>query len=102
MAEGGNTHGTNASWILEKKFPKGPALHFTALEPIGHDTGCLRAEAPAILRQGTVIGNLREVAERLAPGRACISVVSDHGFMKTGAPGNLFPWASGANFIDGP
>jgi len=30
----------------------------------------------------TVIGNLREVAERLAPGRACISVVSDHGFVK--------------------
>ena len=91
MAEGGNTHGTNASWILEKKFPRGPALHFTALEPIGHDTG-----------EGTVIGNLREVSERLAPGRACISVVSDHGFMKTGAPGNLFPWASGANFVDGP
>jgi hypothetical protein len=29
----------------------------------------------------TVIGNLREVAKRLAPGRACISVVSDHGFV---------------------
>jgi len=29
-----------------------------------------------------VIGNLREVAKRLAPGRACISVVSDHGFVK--------------------
>ena len=49
-----------------------------------------------------MIGNLREVAERLARGRACISVVSDHGFMKTGAPGNLFPWANGANFVDGP
>jgi hypothetical protein len=30
----------------------------------------------------TVIGNLREVAERLAPGRACISVVPDHGIVK--------------------
>jgi hypothetical protein len=29
-----------------------------------------------------VIGNLREVAEGLAPGRACISVVSDHGSVK--------------------
>ena len=29
-----------------------------------------------------MIGNLREVAKRLAPGRACISVVSDHGFVK--------------------
>ena len=26
-----------------------------------------------------MIGNLREVAERFAPGRACISVVSGHG-----------------------
>ena len=33
-------------------------------------------------RKKTVIGDLREVAERLAPGRACISVVSDHGFCK--------------------
>src|SRR5258708_36899348 len=39
----------------------------------------------------TVIGNLREVAERLAPGRACLSVVSDHGSTKTGALLNLFP-----------
>ncbi len=38
----------------------------------------------------TVIGNLREVAERLAPGRACISVVSDHGFAKTVVSLNLF------------
>jgi len=44
-------------------------------------------------RENTVIGNLREVAERLAPGRACISVVSDHGIAKTGAPANLFPEA---------
>jgi hypothetical protein len=29
-----------------------------------------------------VIGNLREVAERFAPGRACISVVSGHGFVE--------------------
>src|SRR5258708_11114670 len=39
----------------------------------------------------TVIGNLREVAERLAPGRACIPVVPDHGFAKTGGVLNLFP-----------
>ena len=42
----------------------------------------------------TVAGDLREVAERLAPGRACISVVSDHGFAKTGAAPNLFPRGS--------
>src|ERR1700674_195206 len=72
MAKDGNIRGTNAWWILEKKSPSAPAL--ASLE-----------------RLGTVIGNLREVAERLAPGRACISVVSDHGFVKTGAPLHLFP-----------
>ena len=30
----------------------------------------------------TVAGNLREIAMRLAPGRACISVVFDHGIWK--------------------
>src|SRR5712664_846470 len=39
----------------------------------------------------TVIGDLREVAERLAPGRACIPVVLDDGFAKTGGLLNLFP-----------
>src|SRR5258708_9355167 len=38
----------------------------------------------------TVIGNSREVAERVAPGRACIPVVPDHGFAKTRASLNLF------------
>jgi homoserine O-acetyltransferase/O-succinyltransferase len=51
----------------------------------------LRAEVlDSLERSETVIGNLREVAERLAPGRACISVVSDHGLVKTGAPWHLF------------
>ena len=90
------------SGYLRKSF-QAPALLFTALEPIGRDTGRFSAGAPAILwLQDTVIGNLREGAERLARGRAYISVVSDHGYVKTGAPCNLFPWASGANFVDGP
>src|SRR4029077_13234284 len=38
-----------------------------------------------------VAGNVSEVAERLAPGRACISVVSGHDFNRTGASSNLFP-----------
>src|SRR5260370_34913140 len=39
----------------------------------------------------TVIGDLREVAERLAAGRACIPVVPDHGFAKTGGLRDFFP-----------
>ena len=90
-AEGGKIRGTNVQWILEKKFPGALTLHFTALGLIGRKTGPFSAEAPAMPeRWDTVIGNLREGVERLAPGRACISVVSDHGFVKTGAPSHLF------------
>ena len=42
----------------------------------------MRVEAEWLQGEKTVIGNLRESAKRLAPGRACISVVSDHGFVK--------------------
>jgi hypothetical protein len=80
---------TNAQWIFEEKIPTVLTLHFTALVHIGNDTSPFSAGAAAILEPlHTVIGNLREVAERLAPGRACISVVSDHGFAKTGPPLN--------------
>jgi len=62
------------------------------LDPIGHDPGRFNGGALASLKRlETVIGNLREVAERLVPGRACISVVPDHGIVKTGAPFHLFP-----------
>jgi len=92
VARGGNICGTNALRILEKKSPSALTLHFTALDFIDHDIRPFSVEALASLeRLETVIGNLREVAERLAPGRACISVVSDHGFVKTGAPLHLFP-----------
>ncbi|MCU1315935.1 MAG: hypothetical protein JWN63_1257, partial [Candidatus Acidoferrum typicum] len=88
MAKGGDIRGTNAWWIIEENFPSALALPFTALDPIGHDNGRFRAGALAILeRQDTVTGNLREVAERLAPGRACLS----DGFVRPGAPLNLFP-----------
>jgi predicted AlkP superfamily pyrophosphatase or phosphodiesterase len=42
-------------------------------------------------RIDTVIGNVRETAERTAPGRTYIAIVSDHGFAKTDAQLNLFP-----------
>lgn len=90
--EADEVRGRYAQWILEKKRPGFLTLHLSALDHIQHETSPFSAEALAILeRLDTVIGNLREVAERLAPGRACISVVSDHGFAKTDAQLNLFP-----------
>jgi predicted AlkP superfamily pyrophosphatase or phosphodiesterase len=91
-AEGDEIRGRYAQWILEKKHPALLTLHLTALDHVEHETGPFSPEAIAILEQlDTVIGNLREKAERLAPGRVFIAVVSDHGFAKTDMQLNLFP-----------
>lgn len=91
-AEGDEIRGRYAQWILEKKTPALLTLHLTALDHIEHETGPFSAEAIAVLeRLDSVIGMLRETAEKLAPGRAFIAVVSDHGFAKIDAQLNLFP-----------
>ncbi len=80
-----------AQWILEKKHPQLLLLHVIALDHVEHDTGPFSPEAIAILeRLDSAIGGVRETAERLAPGRAYIAVVSDHGFAKTDTQLNLF------------
>jgi predicted AlkP superfamily pyrophosphatase or phosphodiesterase len=82
--------GRYAQWILEKKRPALLTLHLTALDHIEHQTGPFSPEALELLeRLDAVIGNLRETAERLAPGRAIIAIVSDHGFVKVDAQLNL-------------
>src|ERR1700730_4849163 len=81
-----------AQWILEKKRPALLTLHLIALDHIEHDTGPFSPEAIAILeRLDTGIGNVGATAELLAPGRAYVAVVSDHGFAKTDTQLNLFP-----------
>src|SRR5882672_9696442 len=73
-----------AAAVFEKKRPALLTLHLTALDHIEHETWPFSEEAVAVLeRLDAVIGNLRAVAERLAPGRAFVAVVSDHGFVKT-------------------
>jgi predicted AlkP superfamily pyrophosphatase or phosphodiesterase len=81
-----------AQWILEKKRPALLTLHLIALDHIEHDTGPFSPEAIAILeRLDAAIGKVRKTAEQLAPGRAYVAVVSDHGFAKTDTQLNLFP-----------
>jgi hypothetical protein len=90
--ESDEIRGRYAQWILRKKRPGLLLLHLAALDHIQHETGPFSAEALVILeRLDVVIGSLRDAAERLAPGRALIAVVSDHGFVKTDAQLNLFP-----------
>jgi predicted AlkP superfamily pyrophosphatase or phosphodiesterase len=81
-----------AQWILEKKHPALLTLHLAALDHIQHDTGPFSPEAIAVLeRLDAVIGKWRETAERLAPGRAIVAVVSDHGFASYDTQLNPFP-----------
>ena len=76
-------HARFATWLLEKKRPSLLTLHLLALDHAQHDHGPLTAEVFAVLeRLDAILGQLRATAERLAPGRAWMAVVSDHGFAK--------------------
>jgi len=80
-AEGDEVRGKYAVWLLEKKKPGLLTLHLTALDHIEHETGVFSAEDIATLeRLDGIIGKVREAAEHVAPGRAIVAVVSDHGF----------------------
>jgi predicted AlkP superfamily pyrophosphatase or phosphodiesterase len=90
--ESDEIRGRYAQWILEKEHPGLLLLHLAALDHIQHETGPFSSESIVILeRLDAVIGNVRDTAERLAPGRALVAIVSDHGFVKTDAQLNLFP-----------
>jgi predicted AlkP superfamily pyrophosphatase or phosphodiesterase len=89
--EGDELRGKYAVWILEKKRPGLMTLHLTALDHIEHETGVFSAEDIATLeRLDAVIGKVREAAERVAPRRAIVAVVSDHGFANYDQQLNLF------------
>jgi predicted AlkP superfamily pyrophosphatase or phosphodiesterase len=91
-AAGDVVRGHYTEWILQKKHPGLLTLHLTALDHIEHEAGPFSPEAIAVLEElDTVIGHIRETAERVAPGRLLLAVVSDHGFAKTDAQLNLFP-----------
>jgi predicted AlkP superfamily pyrophosphatase or phosphodiesterase len=90
--EADKNRGRYAAWILEKKHPSLLTLHLIALDHIEHETGPFSAESIVVLEGlDTVIGSVREAAERLAPGHAFVAVVSDHGFARTEAQLDLFP-----------
>jgi predicted AlkP superfamily pyrophosphatase or phosphodiesterase len=79
--DGDEVRGKYAAWILEKKRPGLLTLHLTALDHIEHETGIFSTEDIAVLeRLDAVVGQVRAAAEHIAPGRAFVAVVSDHGF----------------------
>lgn len=99
-AEGDVNRGQYTEWILEKKHPAFLTLHLSSLDHIEHETGPFSPEDIAVLEGiDAAIGKIRARAERLAPGRAYIAVVSDHGFVRTDAQLNLFPLFREAKLI---
>ena len=98
--EADEVRGKYAAWILEKKHPGLLTLHLIALDHIEHETGAFSAESVATMeRLDAVIGKVWEAAERVAPGRAIVAVVSDHGFANYDQQLNLFPAFREAGFI---
>jgi predicted AlkP superfamily pyrophosphatase or phosphodiesterase len=90
-AESDEVRGKYAVWVLEKKRPGLLTLHLTALDHIEHETGAFSAESIATIeRLDGVIEEVRDAAERVAPGRAIVAVVSDHGFANYDRQLNLF------------
>ena len=90
--QGDESRGRYTQSILEKKHPALLTLHLSSLDHIEHETGPFSPESIAVLEKiDGIIGKIRETVERLAPGRAYIAVVSDHGFVKTNAQLNVFP-----------
>lgn len=89
--EDDESRGRFAARLLEKKRASLLTLHLLALDHAQHETRPFSVEALAVLeRQDAVVAKLRETAERLAPGRAFVAIVSDHGFAAVTATLNLF------------
>src|ERR1700732_1489942 len=67
--------------LLQKKHPRFVTVYLTGLDTEEHLSGPFSAKSNETLeRLDAVVGSLRAAAEKEAPGRATICVVSDHGF----------------------
>lgn len=82
--------------LLEKKHPDFFTVYLTGLDTEEHLSGPFSAKSNETLeRLDRVVGSLRAAAEKAAPGRASICVVSDHGFAAIEHDVNLY-----AAFLD--
>jgi predicted AlkP superfamily pyrophosphatase or phosphodiesterase len=77
--------------LLQKKHPSFFTVYLTGLDTEEHLSGPFSPKANETLeRLDTVVGSLRAAAEKAAPGRATICVVSDHGFAAVEHDVNLY------------
>jgi predicted AlkP superfamily pyrophosphatase or phosphodiesterase len=77
--------------MLEKKHPSFMTVYLTGLDTEQHLSGPFSAKSNEVLeRLDAVVGSLRAAAEKAAPGRATVCVVSDHGFAAIEHDVNLY------------
>jgi predicted AlkP superfamily pyrophosphatase or phosphodiesterase len=77
--------------LLEKKRPSFFTVYLTGLDTEEHASGPFSPKSNETLeRLDNVVGSLRAAAEKAAPGRATICVVSDHGFATIEHDVNLY------------
>jgi predicted AlkP superfamily pyrophosphatase or phosphodiesterase len=77
--------------LLEKKHPALLTVYLSGLDTEEHASGPFSEKSNAVLeRLDTVVGDLRAAAEKAAPGRATVCVVSDHGFAAIQHDVNLY------------
>jgi predicted AlkP superfamily pyrophosphatase or phosphodiesterase len=77
--------------LIETKHPDFISIYFTGLDTEQHESGPFSAKANEVLQRiDTIIGALRAAIEKVAPGRASICVVSDHGFAGVEHDVNLY------------
>jgi predicted AlkP superfamily pyrophosphatase or phosphodiesterase len=77
--------------LLEKKHPQFFTVYLTGLDTEEHASGPFSPKSNQTLeRLDAVVGSLRAAAEKAAPGRATVCVVSDHGFAAVEHDVNLY------------
>jgi predicted AlkP superfamily pyrophosphatase or phosphodiesterase len=77
--------------LLEKKNPSFMTVYLTGLDTEEHLSGPFSPKSNETLeRLDAVVGSLRAAAEKAAPGRATVCVVSDHGFAAVEHDVNLY------------
>jgi len=77
--------------LLALKHPDFMTVYFTGLDTQEHKTGPFSPEANAVLeRIDALVGQVRAAAEKQAPGRAYVCVISDHGFASVEKDVNLY------------
>jgi len=86
--------------LLEKKHPALMTVYLSGLDTEEHASGPFSEKSNQVLeRIDTLVGDLRAAAEKAAPGRATVCVVSDHGFAGIQHDVNLYAAFRQAGFI---